>query len=127
MISVEVRDQLRADWEQNNNIQQEIHKEPFVHNWSENHQVKPCSVDVREDAHIKQVGSSPGGPGEVYSEAVLRVECTSINVLMIAIVDPNDLLLPTAALCHNKFKLEVKAAANWHGRNNLRADLNARK
>ena len=76
---------MRADWEQNNNIQQEIHKEPFVHNWSENHQVRPSSVDGREDAHTKQVGSSHGGPGEVYSEAVLRVECTSINVLMVAI------------------------------------------
>ena len=63
----------------------------------------------------------------MYSEAVLRVECTSINVLMIAIVDPYDLLLPTAGLCHNKFKLEVKAAANRHGQDNLGTDLNARK
>ena len=40
---------------------------------------------------------------------LLNSKCTSINVLMIAIVDPYDLLLPTAGHCHNKFNLEVKA------------------
>ena len=46
---------------------------------------------------------------------------------MIAIVDPYDLLLPTAGHCHNKFNLEVKAAANRHGQDNLGTDSNARK
>ena len=46
---------------------------------------------------------------------------------MIAIVDPNDLLLPTAAPCHKKFNIEVNAATDWHDQDNLGGDLKARK